>query len=140
MAQFAHGVHERAKDPCVRFASRGTAGANEVRPDPSPALMRDLRQRPPSALIGVYALVFVWVLVGAPGVIVADALFGTTTAEWVFAGVMLVALAVGLVASIGASKLRVERDRRSRGLCPGCGYDVRANPTRCPECGRLILP
>ena len=102
--------------------------------------MRNLRGRPPGALIGVYALVFVWVLVGAPAVIVADAFFGTTTAEWVFAGVMLVALAIGFVASMGASKLRVERDRRSRGLCPGCGYDVRASPTRCPECGRPILP
>jgi hypothetical protein len=50
---------------------------------------------------------------------------------WAVAGVMLLLPGGRLIAH--AARKRARR----AGLCPACGYDLRATPERCPECGTI---
>ena len=45
-------------------------------------------------------------------------------------GTMFLAIACATGAGV-----RSKRRRAARGMCPRCGYDLRATPGRCPECG-----
>jgi len=50
--------------------------------------------------------------------------------------VILVLFAVAVLTFPLADR-RVAARRRRHGLCPACGYDLRASPAQCPECGRI---
>jgi len=43
----------------------------------------------------------------------------------------------GLPALLIEGRYLRHRRRLARGLCVSCGYDLRASPGRCPECGRI---
>jgi len=47
----------------------------------------------------------------------------------------LLVLATGIPMSFLLLRLHRKRRRSSLNLCPICGYDLRATPERCPECG-----
>jgi hypothetical protein len=51
--------------------------------------------------------------------------------------VPLAAIPAIAVVPLWVRRLRDDRRvrRTRRGLCPACGYDVRATPAQCPECG-----
>jgi hypothetical protein len=57
--------------------------------------------------------------------------FRLTVPHWL--ALLVVLAATGYVRS--RARTAVASERRQRGLCPSCGYDVCASPERCPECG-----
>ena len=55
--------------------------------------------------------------------------FDCEISHWLLLGV------TGLPAGCFALHVLVRRRRHPETACPGCGYDLRATPSRCPECG-----
>jgi hypothetical protein len=50
---------------------------------------------------------------------------------------LIIGLPVVLLFNLAVYRWGKQRKRAAAGLCGTCGYDLRASPGRCPECGAL---
>jgi hypothetical protein len=56
-------------------------------------------------------------------------------------GLVMLVLLIAPVITLRAHQLRKQEAlRKTKHLCVNCGYDLRATPDRCPECGAIPSP
>jgi hypothetical protein len=72
------------------------------------------------------------------GFAVARAGYGSGSITWVLIPFWSLVLAFGVLPGSWLLLKRREHRRRSNMECVRCGYDLRATPDRCPECGTPV--
>ena len=58
--------------------------------------------------------------------------------EVVFLSSLIPGFRLAVWAWLASSAMVEHRHEARRGRCAACGYDLRATPERCPECGRVV--
>lgn len=57
-----------------------------------------------------------------------------------FTTIPLWLIALGMIVASAGARVLGARQIRRVGHCQTCGYDLRATPERCPECGTRVMP
>jgi hypothetical protein len=106
----------------------------------------------PALALAVGRFVFHAPRVGWTEIVIGYYLFALPLAFIVFGGsesagivcpffvFMPVGVMIAIVVLLGASSSRRRFNQEGHPICPTCGYDLRATPDRCPECGTLLKP
>jgi hypothetical protein len=63
----------------------------------------------------------------------------TMNQRWVTIPIWAIAWLAAIAPAFALKRYVVRRRRRQRGECLDCGYDLRASPGRCPECGNAPM-
>jgi hypothetical protein len=71
---------------------------------------------------------------GTGHIAVTGSIYYVALPDWV------VVILLGILPFLTGARIRHRKQQQSRlqrGLCTACGYDLRATPDRCPECGTV---
>jgi hypothetical protein len=60
-------------------------------------------------------------------------------APMVFIPIYVTAIITAALPAVRLTRWWRRRRRRPEGCCRACGYDLRATPARCPECGTVVV-
>jgi hypothetical protein len=64
-----------------------------------------------------------------------DAVIQGTSEYWIIVRLWIIAAFLSIAPSVWVWRTKREHGRVVQGFCRRCGYDLRATPDRCPECG-----